>query len=327
MGEKGDFTAILTENPAMKEAIETAKKVAPSDVNILITGESGTGKNVFSEAIHHASKRQACPFIHVNCLAIPDTLIESELFGHEKGAFTDAHALKKGSFECAKGGTVFLDEIGDMTHLAQGKILQAVEAKQFRRVGGEDILDCDARVISATNRNLTKKIARGQFREDLYYRLKEVFLHLPPLRERKEDIPLLIRYFVQHCGNIHGKPDLDISKTALNYLAQHSWPGNIRELKHAIESAVILCTEKVLWLEHFPFELQLKTDEAKTNSSSDFSIEAVLKKHIWSALQYYKGNKKKTASALRISRPRLDRYIEKFELGPQHKPQFTETHT
>ena len=235
MGEETGFSSILTQSEAVQEILKTARRAALCDVNILLTGESGTGKNVLSRAIHSLSNRGVGPFVPVNILAIPETLVESEIFGHEKGAFTDAHALKKGSFETANGGTLYLDEIGDMSPSAQGKILQAIEDSCFRRIGGEKLLVFNARVIAATNRDLAKKIEKGEFREDLYYRLKEVCLHLPPLRERKEDIPLLIKHYIRHYCETYGKPELAISKTAMNYLTQYSWPGNVRELEHAVK--------------------------------------------------------------------------------------------
>lgn len=313
MEKNSSFDIILTENPAMKEIIRIARSVAPSDVNVLLTGESGTGKNVLSEAIHSESNRRLGPFVPVNCLAIPNTLIESELFGHEKGAFTDAFEQKKGSFESARGGTLYLDEIGDMTHEAQGKILEAIEDKRFRRVGGEKFIQVDARVIGATNQDLAKKIEEGRFREDLYYRLKEILLHVPPLRERKEDIPLFIRHFIEYYGALHGRPDLCISDAALTQLVRYDWPGNVRELKNVVQSAVLLCGEKTLWLEHFPFEIQLKT-EFQAELPQGLSVEGVLKRHISSALRYCGWNKKKAAASLGVSRPRLDRYIKKFNL-------------
>lgn len=312
--EQGSFRPLISENPAVKEVVRMAELAASSDINILLTGESGTGKNMVARAIHETSLRQSGPFIPVNCLAIPDTLIESELFGHEKGAFTDARSLKKGSFETANGGTLYLDEIGDMSLIAQGKILQAIEEFCYRRVGGEELIVFNARLISATNRDLAKRIEQGRFREDLYYRLKEVSLRLPPLRERKEDIPLLITHFVWHFGEMHGKPDLKISKAAVEYLTQYSWPGNVRELENVVKSAVVLCEEKTLFLEHFPFELTSKTGH-QTPPEEDLTVNGALKRHIAQVLESTRWNKRKAASILRISRPRLDRYIGKFGIG------------
>lgn len=203
-----------------------------------------------------------------------------------------------------------------MSALAQGKILHAIEEKHFRRVGGERLTDANVRIISATNRDLKERMAGNQFREDLYYRLKEVSLYLPPLRERKEDIPLLISYFVQHYGGMYGKPKLGISKTALNYLTQYSWPGNIRELENVVKSAVILCADDMLWLEHFPFEMRLKT-EFDRRGVEDFTVDSIVKNHILHTLEYFCWNKKRAASALGISRPRLDRQIKRFGLENQ----------
>lgn len=312
------FSTLLTESPAVREIIRQAETAAPCDVNVLLTGESGTGKNILARGIHKASNRCSGPFVAVNCLAIPETLVESELFGHEKGAFTDAHALKKGSFESANGGTLYLDEIGDMTPSAQGKILQAIEESSFRRVGGEQLVVFNARLIAATNRDLPTRIERGEFREDLFYRLKEVHLRLPPLRERREDIPLLLDHYVRYYGEIHGKPDLRISKAAMGYLSQYSWPGNIRELENVVKAAVVLCPQDVLFLEHFPFEMVLKK-EALAASEEGLSLETVLKMHILRVLDHFRWNKRKTSQALHVSRPRLDRYIRKFGLSNEEK--------
>lgn len=308
---KGSFDLIVTENREMKEVVRVAKAVATSDVNILLMGESGTGKNVLAEAIHFASHRRSQPFVSVNCLAIPDTLFESELFGHEKGAFTDAYAQKKGSFELANGGTIYLDEIGDMTHQAQGKILEAIEAKCFRHVGGEQTIHSDVRIIAATNQDLSKRVEQGLFRNDLYYRLKEISLYLPPLRERKEDIPTFIHHFLRFYGESCAKPGLTVSDATLHQLLQYGWPGNVRELRNAVRSAVLLCPGKTLWFEHFPFEVHLKT-EFQAEQPEGLSIDGILKWHILKALNYCGWNKKKTAECLKISRPRLHRYIQKY---------------
>jgi len=275
-----------------------------------------TGKNVLAKAIHEHSKWKSGPFVPVNCLAIPDTLIESELFGHEKGAFTDAHALRKGSFEAAHCGTLFLDEIGDMSALAQGKILQAIEDSVYRRVGGEKMLFFNARIIASTNRDLLERIEAGVFRGDLFYRLNEVCLHLPPLRERKEDIPRLLRHFIHYYCQVYARQKLDISKTALNYLTQYHWPGNIRELKNVVKSAVILCSRDMLWLEDFPFQMSLKTRGNGHASDDDYSLDSALKQHITRTLKVQRWNKKRAAKQLGVSRPRLDRYIKK--LGLEH---------
>ncbi|MDP3919357.1 MAG: sigma-54 dependent transcriptional regulator [Candidatus Omnitrophota bacterium] len=321
MSELGDFSSIITTDPKVTAVIRIAEKIAASDVNILLTGESGTGKNILSKAIHGASKRFAGPFVPVNCLAIPDSLVESELFGHEKGAFTDAKISKMGYFQSADRGTIFLDEIGDMTHAAQGKMLQIIEDRQFKKVGGEKLISCDVRIIAATNKNLAESIEKGEFREDLYYRLREVSLHLPALRDRREDVLLLIRHYVKHFCEVYEKPGLTISDTALNYLAQHDWPGNIRELRNVVKSAVVLCNENTLWLEHFPFEIRLQKKESAhgettrpENPMEDFSVDTLMRKHVTETLSHFTWNKKKTAGALGISRPRLDRYIKKFDL-------------
>ncbi len=314
----GSFDLILTEHAEMKEVVRIAKAVAVSDVNILLMGESGTGKNFIAEAIHNASHRSSGPFINLNCLAIPETLTESELFGHEKGAFTDAYIQKKGSFEAAEKGTIYLDEIGDMTRFAQGKILEAIDTKSFRRVGSEQIMRANVRIIAATNQDLSKRVEDGSFRKDLYYRLKEVLLYLPPLRERKNDISLLVHYFIRLYGEKYQKPDLNISDATMKQLIEYQWPGNARELRNAVRAAILLCPGKTLWLEHFPFEFRLKT-EFQAEQPEGLSIDNLLKSHVLKALQFCKFNKKKTAECLNISRPRLDRYMEKYGLQSAQK--------
>jgi DNA-binding NtrC family response regulator len=310
---KPEANLLITDNKAVKDVFKIAEKVASSGVNILLTGESGTGKNMLSRTIHTAGDKKHGPFISVNCLAIPETLIESELFGHEKGAFTDACTLKRGSFEVAHRGTLYLDEIGDMTFSAQGKILQAIEEKHFRRVGGEKLIESDARIISATNQELTERVKDGKFREDLYYRLKEIALHLPPLRDRKEDIPLLLKHYVEQFSETYEKPHLSLSKTALSYLTRYTWPGNIRELKNVVKSAVILCSRDMLWLEDFPFEISLKTGfQTTADHTPDISIDNIIRDHIVRILEKLNWNKMNTAKSLGISRPRLDRYLKKF---------------
>jgi transcriptional regulator with PAS, ATPase and Fis domain len=313
MEPKAGFDVITTENAKMKDVIRVARQIAPSEANILLTGESGTGKNLISQAIHSESSRRAGPFILVNCLALPETLVESELFGHEKGAFTDAYAQRKGSFEFADAGTLYMDEIGDMSHSAQGKILEAIETKHFRRVGGGEFIHSDVRIIAATNRNLNWKMEQGEFREDLYYRLNEVSLHLPPLRERREDIPQLLNHFIRVYGDVCGKPGLAISKSALEHLTRYNWPGNVRELRNVVQAACLLCDGKTLWLEHFPFEIRLKP-EFQADAPEDHSVDQILKRHVLSVLQSSGWNKKKAAASLGVSRPRLDRYIKKFNL-------------
>lgn len=231
---------IVGSSPAMIEAIEQLLQVAPTDLTVLITGETGTGKDVFARAIHGLSPRRKAPFISVNCGAIPETLLESELFGHEKGAFTGAVEQRKGFFEVANGGTIFLDEIGEMPLGTQVKLLRVLESGEFTRLGSTQLLRVDVRVIAATNRDLEYEVRQGTFREDLFYRLNAVHLHLPPLRKRPEDIPVLVEYYATKVAEQLGVNYEGIDEDALELLMQHSWRGNVRELRNLVETLVTL---------------------------------------------------------------------------------------
>jgi transcriptional regulator with PAS, ATPase and Fis domain len=229
------FPSIIGESMAMRGLLSLIRKVAPTAATVLVLGESGTGKELVATSIHENSDRKAKPFIKLNCAAIPPELLESELFGHEKGAFTGANKFKPGKFDMADGGTLFLDEIGDMPFNLQAKILRVLQEQEFYRVGGSRTIKVDVRIVASTNKNLEKMVQEGKFREDLFYRLNVFTLHLPPLRERKEDIPLLVDYFLQAIPNVK-----NISSIALQMLVAFSWPGNIRELKNTIESAAVI---------------------------------------------------------------------------------------
>lgn len=232
---------IIGETEAIQQIKEMIEKVAPSDARVLITGENGTGKELVARSLHDFSKRKAAPFVEVNCAAIPAELIESELFGHEKGAFTSAIKQKKGKFELASGGTLFLDEIGDMSASAQAKVLRALQENVIQRVGGEKDIKVDARVVAATNKDLRKEIAEGRFREDLYHRLAVILIHVPSLNDRKEDIPLLSDFFLGTICSDHGIPKKKFTNEALKALMEVDWTGNIRELRNIVERLVILC--------------------------------------------------------------------------------------
>ncbi|MGC8685846.1 MAG: sigma-54-dependent transcriptional regulator, partial [bacterium] len=246
------FHRIVAESTAVKQAIDIAKKLAMSDTTVLIQGESGTGKELFARAIHCASPRQDRAFVDLNCSAIPVHLIESELFGYEKGAFTDAKTSKKGLFELADKGTLFLDEIGDMDLSTQAKLLRVIETKSFKRLGGTKDITVDVRIISATNKDLKKLVEKGAFRDDLYYRINVVPLVIPPLRKRKDDIPLLVNYFINVISKDLKKEVTGIEKEALDYLIRYDWPGNVRELKNVVERMILLTNTKVLTKEFIP---------------------------------------------------------------------------
>ena len=243
------FASIVGKNARMQEIYQLIEKVAPTTASVLITGESGTGKELVARAIHINSPREKAPFISVNCAALPETLLESELFGHERGAFTGATALRKGRFELADSGTLFLDEIGDIPLSLQAKLLRVLQERNFERVGGVKPISVDVRIITATNRDLKDEVDKGNFREDLYYRFNVLHIHLPPLRERADDIPMLAEHFIKKFAKLLNKPDLRISGDALRYLTGLPWEGNVRELENTIERAGILCSGDVIQTE------------------------------------------------------------------------------
>jgi two-component system nitrogen regulation response regulator GlnG len=252
-GEPGESADVLIgRSPAMQEVYKAIGRVAPRDVTVLIRGDSGTGKELVARALYHHSQRAAGPFLAINCAAIPESLLESELFGHEEGAFTGADRRRIGKFEQCAGGTLFLDEIGDMPLPLQGKILRVLQEKEFERVGGEEALRADVRIIAATHRDLERAMAEGQFRQDLFYRLNVYAIHLKPLRERLEDLELLVSYFLDRLGSELGKESLQLGSGVLEMLREYSWPGNVRELQSVFKQAIINCSGSVILKEHLP---------------------------------------------------------------------------
>lgn len=243
---KSSFSGMVGKNPRMKQVYEMIEKVAPTPASVLISGESGTGKELVAKAIHMNSPREKGPFITVNCAALSDNLLESELFGHEKGAFTGAVAMRKGRFELAHKGTIFLDEIGEIPLPLQSKLLRVLQERTFERVGGIKTFEVDVRIISASNRDLKEEVTKGHFREDLFYRLNVIHVSLPALRERMDDMPLLVEYFIGKFQEQLGKPELGISAEAMRLLMKLPWEGNIRELENTIERAAILCNDNVI---------------------------------------------------------------------------------
>jgi DNA-binding NtrC family response regulator len=246
--------------PAMQDVYKAIGRVAPQDVTVLIRGETGTGKELVARAIYHHSRRATAPFLAVNCAAIPETLLESELFGHERGAFTGAERKRIGKFEQCSGGTLFLDEIGDMTPLTQAKILRVLQAQQFERVGGNETIQTDVRIIAATNRDLEHLIAEEQFRSDLYYRLSVFPIVLPPLRERGDDLPLLVHHFLKQLGPALGKEVQEVAAETLDVLRQYAWPGNVRELQSLLKQALLHATGPVLLPDFLPAALRTPKD-------------------------------------------------------------------
>ena len=268
------FASIVGKNVLMQEIYTLIEKVAPTPASVLITGESGTGKELVARAIHINSPRENGPFISVNCAALPETLLESELFGHEKGAFTGAASLRKGRFELADTGTLFLDEIGDIPLPLQAKLLRVLQERSFERVGGNRTINVDVRIITATNKELKEEVENGRFREDFFYRLNVVHIHLPPLRERADDIPMLTEHFITKFAKVLNKPNLQVSMEALRFLVSLPWDGNVRELENTIERSAILCSGDVIAPEDVSPEMSsIKEDK---QWSPDIDIEKLI---------------------------------------------------
>ena len=298
---------IVGESPAMKKVLELVKMVAQTDATVLIRGESGTGKELIARAIHSNSHRRYFPIIPINCGALPETLLESELFGHEKGAFTGAQYRRKGKLEMADGGTLFLDEIGNISMKTQLDLLSVLETKEFTRIGGNKVIQVDFRVICATNKDLEQAIKEGTFREDLYYRINVFSIYLPPLRENRSDIPLFAEHFVKKYAMSMNKRVREISPEAMDLLVRYNWPGNVRELENAIERAMVVTKDEVIREEDLPF--QLKT-EIMTPASD--SLEEVEKFHIINILNRMDWNITRSAETLRIDRQTLYNKIKKY---------------
>lgn len=301
---------IIGHSPQMREVFKLIGSVADTRTNIFIQGESGTGKELVAKAIHYNSPYSGEPFIVINCSAITDTLLESELFGHVKGAFTDAVYDTKGKFEIAGKGTLFLDEIGDISANLQSKLLRVIETKDFMKVGGEKIVKTEARIIAATNQNLKLLIEKGTFREDLYYRLKVVEIKLPSLQERKEDIPELVAYLLEKINRQLRKNVRKIPPHVMKLLMNIPWNGNVRELENALTRAIILAKGDVILEENLPIE----RGEKKLLSKEHVSLKEIEKKYIQHILNATKGNKTRTSQILQISRPTLDKKIREYKL-------------
>lgn len=299
---------IIGESAALKQVIESAKRVAESDAIVLIIGPSGTGKELIANLIHRSSARADGPFVPVNCSSIPDTLLESELFGHEKGAFTNAYTAKPGLVEVANGGTLFLDEVGDISPIIQPKLLRFLETGEFRRVGGTNEMSVNVRVISATNKNLQEEARAGRFREDLLYRLNVITIRVPALKEHREDIPLLVDYFLKKKSK--WKEPKKLSDDALKLMMMYDWPGNVRELEHVIEGAIILSPNQIIEAK----DLHI-ADHQINPSAQLLSIEDIEREHIKKVLKLFDGNRKKTAEALGISEKGLYLKIKEYGLN------------
>ncbi len=305
---------VVTNDPGMHKVLQSAEKAGATTVPVLITGESGTGKELIAGLVHESGARASKPFIKVNCAAIPETLLESELFGHEKGAFTNALAQRKGKFELASEGTIFLDEIGDMSPATQAKILRVLQEQEFQRVGGTETIRSDIRVIAATNKDLRLLIQRDMFREDLYYRLCVINLHVPPLRERSGDVALLIDHFVRLFSAQYTKPIQGLDDQTREMLLSHSWPGNVRELKNCIERAVIFGEGELITLDDLPFQYA-ELDAIHLGRKLQGGYEQLNRSMILEALEKSKGKKSKAADMLNITRRTLYNRMRKLGLS------------
>jgi len=317
LGLRFDRSRIIGRSPAMAKLLDTVSQVAPSEATVLITGESGTGKELIAAAIHFNSSRRDGPFVQLNCAAITETLLESELFGHEKGAFTGAERRREGRFHQADGGSLFLDEVSEMPLSMQVKLLRVLQEREFTRVGGDAPVRVDVRLIAATNRHLPDLLAAGKFREDLYYRLNVVGLSVPPLRERREDIPLLVQHFLETFAQRNRKPIKGVTPQAMDGLIRRSWPGNVRELMNAVERAVVLARTDYLPAEDFAL---LPSEEAPREqpvlspaaAAESLALDEIEKTTILRALESAGGNKSETARRLGITRRTLHKKLKAY---------------
>jgi len=327
LGERYGFDRIVGRAPALRQELQRAAKVATTDTTVLLTGESGTGKELVAHAIHHGSTRSNGPFVAVNCAALPDTLLESELFGHEEGAFTGADRQRPGRFEQAQGGTLFLDEMGELSAAVQAKFLRVLQEREFQRVGGTATIRADVRVIAATNRDLEREVDTGRFREDLFYRLNVFAVHLPPLRERGDDVLLLADHVVREIGSRMGKGEPGLSRDARDVLLSHSWPGNIRELSNAIERALIVSDGGLITAAQLAIAAPrggrggasspavAETTPARTESGDGHqSLADWERQMVTDALRTAKGTRSRAAAILGLSRSQLYTRLKRFNL-------------
>ncbi|MGE5560428.1 MAG: sigma-54-dependent transcriptional regulator [Chloroflexota bacterium] len=321
LAERSGLDSFQAVSPKMLEVLRIIERVAPTDASVLISGESGTGKELAARAIHQVSPRRDGPFLPVNCAALPDALLESELFGYEKGAFTGATAAKPGRFELAGGGTLLLDEVGDMSLGTQAKLLRVLEERQIERLGGTRRITVDVRIVAATNRPLTELVQRGQFREDLYYRLAVIPIQMPPLRERPEDVPVLANQFLRGFAQRHGRPVRGFAADALARLQRYDWPGNVRELRNLVEQMVILADGEIIGVNHLPPFIATPGGAAAAAGGGALrarlgalqeQLEADL---IRDALARCGGNRTRAAEQLGISRRSLQMKIKKYGAG------------
>lgn len=308
------FDTVLGHSRGLQQVIQLARKVAVTDVPVLLTGETGTGKEVYAQAIHNGSARAKQPFVAINCSAFSKELLESEIFGHKAGAFTGALKDKKGLFEEANHGTIFLDEIGEMAYGLQAKLLRVLETGEYIKVGDTKPTKIDVRIVSATNRNLKEEIANSNFREDLYFRLSVFHLHLPPLRERREDIPELAAAFLKFFAAKMGKQVKGFAADCQAWMQSYAWPGNVRELRNVIERALIICDDYIT-LDDMPLDFRSSTLSGSAADGDDFELAEAEHRHIQRVLQYTKGNKAEAARLLKIGLTTLYRKIEEYGIN------------
>ncbi|MFQ6040856.1 MAG: sigma-54-dependent transcriptional regulator [Candidatus Poribacteria bacterium] len=307
------YDEIIGDSPEIIKVLEQIDRVANTGAPVLILGETGTGKELVANALHKNSSRAKKPFEVVQCGAIPKDLLESELFGHERGAFTGATALRKGKFERADGGTLFLDEIGDMPPELQVKLLRAIEQKEFERVGGSRVIKVDVRIIAATNKDLEEAIKEGELRSDLYYRLNMITIHIPPLRDRKSDIPKLAEHFLQKYSTAHKLQVRAISRNAMELMMRYDWPGNVRELNNYIGRAVFLAESDVILPKHLPQELQGEAKKYSTEITVGMTLKEIEKELILKTLEAFDGNRTKTAETVGVSLRTLHNRLKEWE--------------
>jgi DNA-binding NtrC family response regulator len=306
------FDNIVGSSPEMQQVFKSVAQIAPSRATVLITGESGTGKELVAAAIHHRSPRAAGPFVRLHCAALAETLLESELFGHERGAFTGADKRREGRFEQASGGTLFLDEIGEISLATQVKLLRVLQEREFERVGGNQTVRVDVRVIAATNRDLKALVAAGRFREDLYYRLNVINLTLPTLRERSSDIPALAMHFLKRYAEESGKQIKTFSDAALALLAHHAWPGNVRELENVVERAVVLAEGEIIEPQHLPPEFTAASRRGKVPTIPGATLEELERYAITNTLEFVGGSTSRAAAILDISVRKIQYKLQEY---------------
>jgi len=317
LDQKFGLENLIGQSPAMLQMFDIIRQVAPTRASVLITGETGTGKELVAHAVHNLSPRKAGPFVAVHAAALPTTLLESELFGHEKGAFTGAVERRAGRFEMADGGTIFLDEVGELEPAMQVKLLRVLEERQFERVGGNKTLEVDVRLVAATNRDLKKMVTEGKFRDDLFYRLSVVTVNLPPLRERRDDVPLLVTAFNRQYSQENNTPVREITQEAVNLLMAYDWPGNVRELRNAVEQMVVLARGDRLTVRDIPATIRSGADLTKISvvrPGVTMTVEEAERQLIIQALKETDGNRTKAADKIGMSRRTLHRKLKEYHL-------------